>query len=478
MPGLSSRSRTEACLFLLLSAALSAAAQDLQADLPKALRVGFAAWGGGALEPQYEYLRFSLPLDLRDRLSGVREHDLAPQEREALAGALARKRAETLSAQLREATRARDDLLFKGLSETERASALAPLEARRTDLLGQLLRMEQDLPHLAVLPPSVALAYEPADLVEAPLYSAAEAAHKAKVDFIVWGRLEPVQGYLYWRVGCYSVVLDRELYSAEQVSSPQDIAAAAAQAVDGLAEALLGRPWASLTVVSEQPGARVRVDGKAQGIGPVDLPFLRPGPHEVEVALEGYQTHEQTVVLEPLARQTLKVALSALETRDVTLASAPPGALVYRDSLYVGVTPLDVILPPAGVVTYRLVSEGYFDLYESLSAAGPSRVQASLKRRLVNPTEWQEVRRKRFFRSLGAFALSIPIPIVSYALALDGATARTNTVKGTDEYDRFTRQATIGYALYVGGVFASAVLGINMVQDLREYVRYADDPAF
>ena len=38
--------------------------------------------------------------------------------------------------------------------------------------------------------------------------------------------------------------------------------------------------------------------------------------------------------------------------------------------------------------------------------------------------------------------------------------------------------ATIGYAMYLGGVFASAVLGINMVGDLREYIRYADDPAF
>jgi hypothetical protein len=130
------------------------------------------------------------------------------------------------------------------------------------------------------------------------------------------------------------------------------------------------------------------------------------------------------------------------------------------------------------VVTYRLVSEGYFDRYETVSAEGPSRVETTLKRRIVDPTEWQEVRRKRFFRSLGALALSVPIPIVSYALALDSATARTNTVRGSEEYDRFTRRATISYALYLGGIFVSAVLGLNMALDLGEYVRYAEDPAF
>ncbi len=477
MPGVSSRSRTEVLLFLLAAATL-AAGEDLSSDLPKALRVGFAAWGGGALEARDEYLRASLPLELRDRLSGAGERELADDERRALAASLARKRAQTLSTQLRDAARARDEVLFKALPEDERAKALAPLEARRRELLEALLRMEQDLPHLQVLPRAIPLLYEPADLIEAPRYSVAAAGRKAGVDLIVWGRLEPLEGHLYWRVGCHSVLLDRELFAVEDVSSPQDIAAATAKAVAGLAEALLGRPWSSLTVASVPPGSRVRVDGRPQGIGPVDLRFLTPGPHEIEVSLEGYRTYTTTVFLEPFARQTVEATLEPLDARTVRLSSAPAGALVYRDSLYVGATPLDLALPPAGVVTYRLVADGYFDRYQSVDAAGPSSIEATLRRRLVDPSEWQEVRRRRFFRSLGAFALSIPIPIVSYAIALDSGLARQHTAPGTDEYDTLTRRAVIGTALWAGGIFASVVLGINMAADLREYIRYADDPAF
>ncbi len=119
MPGRSSRSRTEVCLLLLLVAALSCAAEDLKADLPKAWRVGLAAWGGGELEARDEYLRFSLPLELRDRLLAVRERELVPEEREALARSLARRRMETIAAQLAEANRARDQVLFRRLPETE-----------------------------------------------------------------------------------------------------------------------------------------------------------------------------------------------------------------------------------------------------------------------------------------------------------------------------------------------------------------------
>jgi hypothetical protein len=136
------------------------------------------------------------------------------------------------------------------------------------------------------------------------------------------------------------------------------------------------------------------------------------------------------------------------------------------------------MLPPESVANYRLVREGYFDQYQIVDASGAPRVETTLRRKLVDPTEWQEVRRKRFYRSLGALALSIPIPIVSYAVALDSAIARGNTVVGSKEYDTLTRRITLTYALYLGGLFVSAVLGVNMVADLREYIRYADDPEF
>ncbi len=478
MPGPSSRRRIEAGLLLLFAAGLAFAADDLSADLPKAWKVGFAVWGGAGLEPQDEYLKFSLPLELRDRLLAARERELGAQEREAFARRLARSKVETLEAQLRDTNRARDDLLYKQLPDSERDAALAPLDVKRSGLLAAIARFEGELPHLAVLPAAMPLVYEPVDLIESPAYSAGQAARKAGVDFLVWGRLEPVQGYLYWRVACYSVLLDRELFASEQVSAPEAVAAAAESAVGGLAEALLGRPWSALTVVPQPADAAVRVDGKAQGGGTVTLPFLDPGPHHVEVSYEGYQTYDETVLLEPSAARRLETDLTALPARPVTLASTPPGALVYRDSLYVGVTPLDLMLPPGSIGTYRLVSEGYIDLYETIKADDVSRVDALLTRKLVDQTEWQEIKRKRFYRSLGALALSVPISVVSYAVALDAAVARENTMAGTPEYDTLTRRATIGYALYLGGIFVSAVLGINMARDLREYVRYADNPEF
>jgi hypothetical protein len=463
---------------MILAAGTALAADDLAGDMPKSWKVGFAAWGGAGLEAQDEYLKFSLPLALRDRLLAARERELGSDEREAFARRLALAKVEALEAQLRDANRARDELLFKQLPESEREAALAPLDKKRDDLLASIALFQDDTPYLAVLPQEMPLSYDPATLIDAPSYSAAAAARKAGVDFLVWGRLEPVQGYLYWRVACYGVLLDRELFAAEQVSAPEEVAAAVEAAVGGLAEALLARPWSALVVAPKPADAAVRVDGKAQGGGTVTLPFLEPGPHHVEVSYEGYRTYDETLLLEPSAARRLEVTLTEMPASPVTLASDPPGALVYRDSMYVGVTPLDLLLPPGSIVTYRLVSDGYFDLYETVRTDGVSRVEAALTRKLVDPNEWQEIKRKRFYRSLGALALSVPISVVSYAVALDAAVARENTIAGTPEYDTLTRRATIGYAAYLGGIFVSVVLGVRMIRDLRDYVRYADDPQF
>jgi hypothetical protein len=477
LPGRSSRNRIE-LFFLLFAAALGYGADDLRADVPKSWRVGMAAWDGTKLAASEEYLRFGLPLQIRDKLAGIRSRELDPEERTALARLLARRKADALGTQLIDSNKARDDIVFKHLPETEAARSLAAIEDRRSAIAESLLRFTGSLPHLEVIPASIPIAFEPTELLPAPVFAPVEAARKSGVDILVSGRLEPLDGYLYWRVAAYSVLLGREIFSAERVSTAESISDALDDVVAGLAEALLGRPWAALSVRPMPANASVRVDGQVAGVGSVELRYLEPGAHHVEVSFEGHATYGETIFLEPSRQRRLDVALEPLPTRPVTLTSDPLGALVYRDSLYIGTTPLDLAMPAAGLLTYRLEHEGYYETYTTVDSSGPTLIGASLKRRLADPTEWQEIKRKRFYRSLGALALSVPIGIVSYAIALDAATARNNTLPGSEDYDTLTQRATLAYAVYLGGLFTSIVLGVNMAFDLGEYVRYADDPEF
>jgi hypothetical protein len=65
-----------------------------------------------------------------------------------------------------------------------------------------------------------------------------------------------------------------------------------------------------LKVAVKQPGASIVVDGVPRGFSPLPQPItIVPGPHEVWVALEGFQTHRETVDVAYQKRVELKVAL-------------------------------------------------------------------------------------------------------------------------------------------------------------------------
>ena len=96
-----------------------------------------------------------------------------------------------------------------------------------------------------------------------------------------------------------------------------------------------------------------------------------------------------------------------------------------------------------------------------------------LKKELYDEDAWQKRRRDRFYGSLGLFVLSVPLPLFLYSYAVDNAYAAMRFPEGTPTYDLFERRTEIFYYGYLGGLFISATLFLNMGVDLLEYVRNA-----
>lgn len=91
--------------------------------------------------------------------------------------------------------------------------------------------------------------------------------------------------------------------------------------------ALQQRPG-HVTVTSEPPGARVRVDGAArEGVTPIELDLAR-GDHAIDLSLTGHASASQSVSLEPGARTTVALRLTpeAAPTPPVTAAATPTPA--------------------------------------------------------------------------------------------------------------------------------------------------------
>jgi serine/threonine-protein kinase len=65
----------------------------------------------------------------------------------------------------------------------------------------------------------------------------------------------------------------------------------------------------SLAIETRPPGARVRVDGRDVGVTPLTVTPLQPGPHSVELQLQGYRQWSSTVTLAAGQRRRLSASL-------------------------------------------------------------------------------------------------------------------------------------------------------------------------
>jgi hypothetical protein len=157
------------------------------------------------------------------------------------------------------------------------------------------------------------------------------------------------------------------------------------------------------------------------------------------------------------------------------VASDPPGAALYVDSLWAGVTPVTIDRPAQrsrGVLDLQGYYPGELDL-------GPSSA-ASVSLTLIPDTGPRDVRQNKarddFYASFAWFAASIPIPLFSYALVFDFAVQTQDFLRAgllTEAARAQSRSQSFLYGYY-GGVALSAGLFAWMVARIVQYVTAAD----
>jgi len=109
-------------------------------------------------------------------------------------------------------------------------------------------------------------------------------------------------------------------------------------------------PTGTIRVTTSPPGARIRLDGTEVGVSPKDVE-ADPGPHQIEVELEGYEREGVTITV--VRGQTVMAALTLEEIVVVrngrlVCTSEPAGARVLVDGGEIGRTPVTLPVLPAG----------------------------------------------------------------------------------------------------------------------------------
>ncbi|MFP4475995.1 MAG: SUMF1/EgtB/PvdO family nonheme iron enzyme [Desulfatibacillaceae bacterium] len=116
---------------------------------------------------------------------------------------------------------------------------------------------------------------------------------------------------------------------------------------------------ATLTVASPVSGARVSLDGEALGETPMEGREVKPGEHLLSVRREGYETHEQALVLAPgqAARYTVVLERKGPEPAVLYMMTEPEDATVRIMTVKPSYQP-GMELPP-GTHRIRVSARGY-----------------------------------------------------------------------------------------------------------------------
>jgi len=116
--------------------------------------------------------------------------------------------------------------------------------------------------------------------------------------------------------------------------------------------------WAEISIRSLPSAANIFIDGKPSGSSPLTLEVLE-GEHTITVKKSGYKPFEQSIMVKASQPQFLNsIELSRLDSK-LMVSSNPDGAAVNINSIYQGLSPVTVELPPLKPHLLELSKPGY-----------------------------------------------------------------------------------------------------------------------
>jgi hypothetical protein len=453
---------------------------SLPADTAEKWVVGFTALATDGLSAENRYLASSLPLMLRDDMSGLTTHTYTAEETDGLRKLLVTREVTKSQQAISSARKERDALLFGDAVATtdawKAADAKILLASQRLDFLrgvdpGQVTLRDSK-------PVSIKSADDSGRLLDTPKIAAPQYCAQQSLDLLVGGSLQEVQGYLLLDLWAYDAALHRIVFTARDAARRDDLYADSVKLGKGLADSILGRPWALVRFAPDPPSATLAIDGVVASSGASPSVYVAPGPHVVLISAAGHASVTRSVLLSEGVETVLDDKLERTATGSVAVATDPPGAALYIDSIWVGRTPLSVDLPSTrsrGVLTMP----GFYDLPFALEPDSRVAISFSLQKDLGSRDELRKKAREDFYTSFGWFALSVPFTLFSYGMAIDFGSQAVAYYYAGDYTSSASAKSTrdLFSGTYYGGIAVNVALFTWMVFRIINYVTVSNGTA-
>jgi len=258
--------------------------------------------------------------------------------------------------------------------------------------------------------------------------------------------------------------MDQLVFTAREAAQRDEVYASLPEAGGDLARVILGKRWAKIAFSPDPPSASLYVDGHLLASGVAPALYVGPGEHEVQVTSPGCVDETRTIALEAGESFPLAVTLVKISGGVVTIDSVPPGANLYLDSIWSGITPLS-LEKPFSRSRVVLSLPGFYDLPFSIGIDSPPKVTYSLQKDVGPRDTAQKKARDDFYAMFGWFAVSLPLPLFSYAFYIDNYVLAYNSGSASAQVT-----SNVFLAGYYGGAVISVALFTWMVFRIIHYV--------
>ncbi|MDC7242043.1 MAG: PEGA domain-containing protein [Spirochaetales bacterium] len=429
--------------------------------------IGLSSFSAGNLEARYEYLLDSIPLLLNDEITSLETHRLTDNEFYYYRNEYLKDQTAVLMKEKSALHKQRDSLLFSEQDRKERREKYKELssdiEEKEREIESWLSLKAEDITLERELP--VLFQEGTEGLIESRGHFVME---KSDLDLLFSGSIEQLDTLIYLEITAHTRTTGEPVFHSSSTVSEEEINSVIDEWSREIRTLILGRTWSGLRVQAEPTGAVLLVDGKSRGVGSLEIDDLEPGYVTVSAMSTGYKSESRQVYLLP--GETADVNFNLEEgTRGVFyLSSDPPGADVYFGATWLGTTPLYTDVPDRKG-QFRVVKDEFMPFYLPSEDLRGESLTVRLGSNIFDRQAELDLAKKKFYRSLGWFSLSVAVPVILAGVYQNLENRYIYT--GSPEY---LRQADIAYYSFWGGIAVSGGFLVNTLFKLRNYIKAAE----
>jgi len=248
-----------------------------------------------------------------------------------------------------------------------------------------------------------------------PPENPAQTCASKKIDMLVHGSIRMVGSFVAIDAALYLASVGRDVWNATEYAAPDGIDAAVTALARPLAEAMLGKPFSLIRYEVTPAYADMAIDGKP-ATDAIQL-FFAAGTHEASARAPGFSSRSVSFDVEPGNDTTVELRLDPLDAVGFSISSQPEGARVHVDGAFVGQAP--VAVPPAAYPRVgRISMPGYGDVQIIIrpdAILDDQNIIMVPSDGLIFDARFDKAKDK-FYRSLGWFVVSLPLPVLSGGL--------------------------------------------------------------